>query len=86
MAAFGKRPPLSLRVNPLRTDTAALTARLATAGAVVKAGHYGGGALLGTDGGAGGNPTALPGFETGDFFVQDEASQLCVRALDARPG
>ena len=37
-----------------------------------------------TDGGAGGNPTALPGFETGDFFVQDEASQLCVRALDAR--
>ena len=86
MAAFGKRPPLSLRVNPLRTDTAALTARLAAAGAVVKVGHYGGDALLVTDGGAGGNPTALPGFETGDFFVQDEASQLCVRALDARPG
>ncbi len=42
MAAFGKRPPLSLRVNPLRTDTAALTARLAAAGAVVKVGHYGG--------------------------------------------
>ena len=29
---------------------------------------------------------ALPGFEEGDFIVQDEASQLCVAALDARPG
>lgn len=28
----------------------------------------------------------LPGFAEGDFFVQDEASQLCVEALGALPG
>ncbi len=30
--------------------------------------------------------TALCGFEEGLFFVQDEASQLCTEALEARPG
>ena len=30
--------------------------------------------------------TALPGFDEGLFFVQDEASQICVEALDARAG
>ena len=30
--------------------------------------------------------TSLPGFAEGDFFVQDEASQLCVAALDAGAG
>lgn len=29
--------------------------------------------------------TALPGFDEGYFFIQDEASQICVEALDARP-
>ncbi len=29
---------------------------------------------------------ALPGFEEGYFFVQDEASQICVEAIDARAG
>lgn len=28
---------------------------------------------------------ALPGFNEGYFFVQDEASQICVEALDAKP-
>lgn len=28
--------------------------------------------------------TVLPGFDEGYFFVQDEASQICVEALDAR--
>lgn len=30
--------------------------------------------------------SALPGFEEGYFFVQDEASQICVEALGARSG
>ena len=30
--------------------------------------------------------SALPGFDEGYFFVQDEASQICVEALDAREG
>lgn len=84
MAGFCHRPPLTLRVNSLRTTTAALAADLAAAGIPSRPGHYGGDALLVET--AGGSPTALPGFENGDFFVQDEASQLCVRALDARPG
>ena len=29
---------------------------------------------------------ALPGFDTGEFFIQDEASQLAVAALDAQKG
>ena len=29
--------------------------------------------------------TALPGFDEGYFFVQDEASQVCVEAIDAKP-
>ena len=86
MAAFGRRPPLTLRVNPRRTSLSALEAALTEAGMSVCPGHYGGNALLVTDTGSGGGPTALPGFEEGAFFVQDEASQLCVRALDARPG
>ncbi len=84
MAGFCHRPPLTLRVDPLCTSTDALAAALAAAGVSSRPGHYGGDTLLIEA--AGGSPTALPGFEEGHFFVQDEASGLCVRALDARPG
>ena len=30
--------------------------------------------------------TALPGFDEGYFFIQDEASQICVEAIDAKAG
>ena len=30
--------------------------------------------------------SALPGFDEGYFFVQDEASQMCVKAIDAQAG
>ena len=30
--------------------------------------------------------SALPGFDEGYFFIQDEASQICVEALGAEPG
>ena len=33
-----------------------------------------------------GDVTALPAFQEGLFHVQDKSSQLCVKALDARPG
>lgn len=86
MSAFGKRPPLTLRINPRRTSLAELETTLTAVGMSVRPGHYGGNALLVTDTAAGGGPTALLGFREGAFFVQDEASQLCVRALDAHPG
>lgn len=84
LAGFAKRPPLTLRVDPLRTTPDALAATLAAVGVSAVPGRYSPDALLVEA--AGGSPMNLPGFETGDFFVQDEASQLCVRALDARLG
>ena len=82
MSGFCRRPPLCLRVNTLKTTPERLTEALISAGASVAPGGYLPTALR-LDGGS---VTDLPGFASGDFFVQDEASQLCVRALDARPG
>lgn len=81
-SAFCKQPPLTLRTNTLRTSRDGLIARLQAEG-------YDASPAL--EGAAGirlpsAPVTALPGFDTGDFFVQDEASQLCVKALDARQG
>ena len=78
-------------------DEAAGTAETGTAAGTGRAAGTGGEAVMGGNA----RPTplsdagillpsttvpALPGFEEGDFIVQDEASQLCVAALDARPG
>ena len=81
-AAIDQTPPLTLRVNTCCTSAEELSARLTAAGADVSPALHAPHALRL----CGGNPTALPGFDTGDFFVQDEASQLCVEAVDARPG
>jgi 16S rRNA (cytosine967-C5)-methyltransferase len=34
----------------------------------------------------GGDPSSFPGFDDGDFAVQDQASAFVVRALDTQPG
>lgn len=82
LAAIDRTPPLTIRVNTCRTSVADLSARLTAAGADVSPALHAPCALrIG-----GGNPTLLPGFETGDFFVQDEASQICVEAVDAKEG
>ncbi len=82
LAVLDRTPPLTLRVNTLHTSREALIERLIAFGAeVLPSAHAPHAIRL-----AGGNPTALPGFADGDFFVQDEASQLCVQAIDARPG
>ncbi len=105
MAAIGRRPPLTLRVNTLRTTAAALKEKLASAGVATRGGYYGDETLSVTESPEGeenagsptagsptvgnptvGSPTVFPGFDGGDFFVQDEASQICVRVLDAQPG
>ena len=82
LAAIDRTPPLTIRVNTCRTSVDELSARLTAAGASVSPALHAPHALR-LDGG---NPTALPGFDTGDFFVQDEASQICVEAVDAREG
>ena len=82
LKAFGTHPPLTIRVNPLKTTPSELLRRLREAGydaAPTDRAKNGiricGKAVV----------TALPGFSEGEFFVQDEASQLCVEALDAHP-
>ncbi len=83
LAAFEKHPPLTLRANPLRTTREQLLQRLCEAGydAEPTARAKSGIRIL-----SNAPVTTLPGFSQGDFFVQDEASQLCVEALDARAG
>ena len=82
LAAIDRTPPLTLRVNTCRTSVDELSARLLAAGASVSPALHAPHALRLE----GGNPTSLPGFGTGDFFVQDEASQVCVEAVDAHEG
>ncbi len=82
LSAFCTQPPLTLRVNTLKISRAELKKKIAAAGfeahETTKAAS---GLLL-----ASAPVRALPGFDDGWFFVQDEASQLCVEALDAQPG
>ncbi len=82
LAAFCHKPPLTLRTNTLRTTRVALIERLRAFGVdPMPTRESACGICL-----PGASPTALPGFDAGDFFVQDEASQLAVKALDAHPG
>ncbi len=82
LAAFGKNPPLNLRVNTLRVSREDYLARLAEAGIEASPCGVASGIRLA----ASMNPTELPGFSAGDCFVQDEASQRCVAALGAQAG
>jgi 16S rRNA (cytosine967-C5)-methyltransferase len=82
-AAFGEHPDLTLRTNTLRTTREELIAKL---------GEQGIHALPTKESDVGirvcdkSPVTELYGFSEGFFFVQDEASQLCVKALDAQAG
>ena len=82
-AAFGETPDLTLRTNTLRVSREEL---------IEKIGEQGIHALPTKESEVGirvcdrSPVTELYGFSEGLFFVQDEASQLCVRALDAKPG
>ncbi len=66
--ANNQRAPLCLRANTLKISRDALLARLPNA----RAGQLSPDAIT-LDGGA---PTQLPGWNDGEFFVQDEAAQL----------
>jgi 16S rRNA (cytosine967-C5)-methyltransferase len=81
-AAFGETPDLTLRTNTLRIFREEL---------IEKIGEQGIHALPTKESEVGirvcdrSPVTELYGFADGLFFVQDEASQLCVKALDAKP-
>ncbi len=80
-SALNVTPPLTLRVNTLRTDRDTLIARFAESGidAVPSTLSENGIEVEAA-------VTSLSGFSNGDFFVQDAASQLCCAALGAKAG
>lgn len=81
LAGFCEKPPVTVRVNTQKTTAERLTAELTAAGLTVLPPLYADTALRIPDGAV----TATEAFARGDFFIQDEASQLCVAALDAQP-
>ena len=81
MAAFLDKPPMAIRCNTLKTTPDELAARLTAEGCTVERGRYLPHALLVTEG----NPLKGQAFADGLFFVQDEASQICVEVLGAAP-
>ncbi len=82
LAAMNGRPPVTLRVNTLKTDREAVKKYLSDEGfetettAISPVG-------LSVEKGA---VASLSGFADGKFFVQDEASQICAAALGAKAG
>jgi 16S rRNA (cytosine967-C5)-methyltransferase len=84
MRAMNERPPLTVRANTLRTTPEALAARLAREdGLHVTPTCYAPEGLAVRHDGA---PSAWRAFADGGFAVQDEASMLVARLLEARPG
>ncbi len=76
-------PPLTLRVNRLRTTRAALLADLDAA--QVEAGPTSI-SEVGIQLGGTGSVADLPGYAAGHFYVEDEAGQLVPLLLDVQPG
>lgn len=82
LTAFGDKPPMTVRVNTLSSSAESLAEALAAEGMQVGPALYAPHACRVPEGAL----TATKAFGDGRFFIQDEASQLCVAALDARPG
>lgn len=77
------RPPLTVRVNTLRTSKEALAHSLQAQGISVTVSDWLENCLSleGT-----GSLEQIPEFQNGDFYVQDSSSQCCAAVLDAKPG
>lgn len=74
-------PPLVLRINTLKTDINDLTEKFKAEGVeIVPASIYG--AVIVKSG----NPFTTSLYENGLFHVQDLASQMCIKELNAKPG
>ena len=82
LKTVNNHPSLTLTVNSLRTMPAVLSESLNRAGIKARISPVSKYSIL-LDGAV--PMSALEAFE-GDFFVQDEASALCVAAMDAKPG
>ena len=79
---FNRPPRLTLRINTLKISREDYAALLEKRGIGYKLSERLDSAIILEDV----SFSLLPGFDEGYFFVQDEASQICVAALDAQPG
>ncbi len=77
------RPPLTVRVNTLKTDQETLIAALSEQGIAVKECTFLDHTLFLSHTGS---LEKIPQFQKGHFFVEDAASQLCAELLGAQPG
>ncbi len=77
-------PPLTVRVNTLKTDPAALARRLAGEGVTARAGRFSPASLILETWEAA--PTSLGSYREGLWLFQDEAAQLVSYLLPILPG
>lgn len=77
------RPPITVRVNTLKTDKATLRAALEKQNVIVNDISFLENSLNLS---ATGSLEKIPEFQQGHFFVEDAASQLCAEILGAQPG
>lgn len=76
------RPPITVRVNTLKTDKQTLKAALTEQGIIVEDISFLENSL---NLNATGSLEKIPQFREGHFFVEDAASQLCAEMLGAQP-
>lgn len=82
--AFSAEPPFAtLRINTLKTDVQSYKRSLDELGIEYADTGYSSAGVRLTEGA---KITELSGFDGGEFFVQDEASQISTDVLSARPG
>ena len=81
LSAFASKQGISLTVNEAKISTDALIEKLSSFGAK-RAPFTSNGVELEKSVA----PKSLPGFDGGEFFVQDEASRIAASALDVREG
>lgn len=83
LAEDNGRPPIYAQINPIKTDTKGLTARLESEGVTAQPHPWLEGCLTlsGT-----GDLERLPSFQEGLFTIQDPAARLTVLAAGPRPG
>lgn len=77
------RPPITVRINTLKTDKEKLIDVLNEQGIKAESVPYLDNSLFLS---ATGSLDKIPQFQQGHFFVEDAASQLCAEILDAQPG
>ena len=83
LQGFLGRPPLTVRVNTLKTDKETLKEALSAQGIVAEDISFLENSLHLSHSGS---LEKIPQFQEGHFFVEDAASQLCAEMLHAQPG